>query len=603
MSVTSRLVAAAAVVAAVGAPIASPAVASTPYAPAATAPARWADLRVDANRDGVVDVKGASDANKGTASLKAGAVFLANVDDDAGRCPKPKGTRVAETTLAACNDATDTRIDGAADVLDLAPLRTVPNAAIPADATARLAVRTRVGAAHTRLFLKRNGRWTLLRATDVITAKELRAGLVVGLEGTDIVRDARVFDGRVGVTLTVTSRGTTQSDTVALRQAPLLVQPTTAPMRRMLLMRPTEQSGTAQVAKALTSVLRGTKVPLTQYTSPGMDGWTQDQFEPMIQQMPLPGGRVQTMQVMLRSPQKREGNLAVYALRGRDVGVVALQGRFKTDPTLDSMGNLEALPPAPGQPFGRAVMGYRPAVGKQKAEKPNPALIRMLTAQTGVAPLLVDTGWLDIAHIDEIMHVVPVSPAASGGRNWKLAVADPAQSLTLLRQAAASGHGKVAVTSDRFSNFGTVASLLADKTIVARNTAAAARIDAALKGVMAQAGLTSADIIRVPVIFRMDVKTEENPDPQPAQSSRLTAMLPSAINGVVLGQGRYLAPKQFGPVIGGRDVFADAVTKAYKAAGVGVTWIDSSVYHTGGGEIHCGTNVVRIPTTPWWKQS
>ena len=142
---------------------------------------------------------------------------------------------------------------------------------------------------------------------------------------------------------------------------------------------------------------------------------------------------------------------------------------------------------------------------------------------------LVDTGWLQVAHIDELMHVVPVSPAGSGGRGWKLAVADPAQSLALLRQAAAAGHGKVPVTSDRFSNFGTIASLLADKSIVAHNTAAAARIDAALKGVMSQAGLTSADVIRVPVIFRLDINTEEDPDPTPQVPSRLTAMLPNAI--------------------------------------------------------------------------
>lgn len=606
MSVTTRFVAATALLAAAGASSLASTSASAQVATPATTrisatSASWPDLRVDANRDGVVDITGASDSGKRQATLTAGAVFLANVDDDAGRCPKPSGTRVPEAKLAACSDATNTIIDGNADVFDLAPLRTVPNASIPADATGRLYVRTRVGTPPTRIYLKRDGRWRLLRSFDAITAKELRAGLVAGLEGTDIVRDPRVYDGRISVTLAITSGGKTRSDTVALRQAPLLVQPTTSPMRRMLLMRPAEEPGTAQVAKDLTAVLRGTRVPLTQYPSPGLDGWTQDHFEPMIQQMPLPGGRVSTMTVLLRSPQTREGMLSVYALRGRDVGVVALPGRFKNQPTLDSMGNVEALPAGPGQQFGRVIMGTRPAVGTQKGEKPNPALVRMLTAQTGVAPLTVDTGWLDVAHIDEILHVMPVSKEASGGRGWKLAVADPAAGLALLRKAVADGHGKTPLTSDEASNFGTIASVLADKTIVENNTAAAGRLDTAIKGVMKQAGLTDADLIRVPVIYRVDINIDQEGAAAPQVPSKLVAMLPSGINGIVLGQGRYLAPKQFGPLIGGRDLFADAVTSAYKKAGVNVTYIDSSVYHPSGGEIHCGTNVVRVPTTPWWK--
>lgn len=65
------------------------------------------DLRVHASRDGVGDVTGASDAAKRTASLPAGAVFLANVDDDAGRCPQPRGHLVPEQRLAACHDHAD----------------------------------------------------------------------------------------------------------------------------------------------------------------------------------------------------------------------------------------------------------------------------------------------------------------------------------------------------------------------------------------------------------------------------------------------------------------------------------------------------------------
>ena len=46
-----------------------------------------ADLRVDANRDGKVDLTGATDQEgKGTWTAKSGAVFLANIDDDEKTC-------------------------------------------------------------------------------------------------------------------------------------------------------------------------------------------------------------------------------------------------------------------------------------------------------------------------------------------------------------------------------------------------------------------------------------------------------------------------------------------------------------------------------------
>ena len=377
-------------------------------------------------------------------------------------------------------------------------------------------------------------------------------------------------------------------------------------MRRLVLARPKEQPLTGAVAKDLEKILRPLTVPLTQLTSPGLDVWTQDQFEPMVAQMPGPRGRAQTMQVMLLSPQERTGQAAVYRLRGPDVAVVSL-GRFKGEPTLDSMGNVESLPAYGAHPLGRVIMGYRPAVPGAKAERPNPALTRMLTAQTGVAPMLVDTGWLSAAHIDEIMHVMPTKPG-QGGRGWKLAVVDPAQGLQMLRTLQAKGHGKVPVTSDETSNFGTIAELLKDAQLMRANTQAATRVDAAMRAVMAEAGLTKDDIIRVPGLFRLDSDIEGEGEGAPVkpgnaapQGDQLAAMLPSALNGVVLEPGRFLAARQYGPIIGGKDVFAQAVTAAYRTAGVEVTYLDTTVYHVGGGEIHCGTTAIRIPTTPWWK--
>lgn len=103
---------------------------------------------------------------------------------------------------AACNDAADERIDGARDGADLAPLR-IPPTAVGGEASGRM----EAGAAQTpyvRLFVRREGALTALRGP--LTTRELRAGAELALEGRDIVRDPRRWDGEATVTLTATDR-------------------------------------------------------------------------------------------------------------------------------------------------------------------------------------------------------------------------------------------------------------------------------------------------------------------------------------------------------------------------------------------------------------
>lgn len=52
-------------------------------------------------------------------------------------------------------------------------------------------------------------------------------------------------------------------------------------------------------------------------------------------------------------------------------------------------------------------------------------------------------------------------------------------------------------------------------------------------------------------------------------------------------------------MVGGRDVFEAAVTEAYRSAGVSVHYVDEwETLHVAGGEIHCGTNVLRQTGNP-----
>ncbi len=81
------------------------------------------------------------------------------------------------------------------------------------------------------------------------------------------------------------------------------------------------------------------------------------------------------------------------------------------------------------------------------------------------------------------------------------------------------------------------------------------------------------------------------------------AYRPDAINGIVLDRRRYLAPLQWGPVVGGRNVFQGEIERAYREVGMEVDHIDDyTIHHSMGGEIHCGTNAVRMVAEPWWRK-
>src|SRR5687768_12736166 len=118
--------------------VAGIATASGGGASGSTAPASTIDLRADTNHDGVIDLAGDSDER----SAGGRAIFLANIDDDQLRCPRREAAvkTLSDYALAACNDAADAVVNGPADVLDLARLKTVPWSEAPVGASATVVV-------------------------------------------------------------------------------------------------------------------------------------------------------------------------------------------------------------------------------------------------------------------------------------------------------------------------------------------------------------------------------------------------------------------------------------------------------------------------------
>ncbi|WP_425580524.1 protein-arginine deiminase family protein [Streptomyces thermocarboxydovorans] len=628
--------------------VAAGAVCVTPLSPAHAAPGTTsADLRVDTDRDGRVDVQGTTDtAGEDSWSTNRGAVMLPNIDDDTKRCrtKDAKGKPLSDARLAACNDAADAKVNGSADAADLARIRSVPMTKVRKGAHGSLKVTA--GAKYTRLFLKRGGAWVPVTAKTRLTPEELRAGVEFGIEATDVIRDPKKWDGRAVVRLTVTAGKRTTSDQVTLRVAPLLTHHHLQKAQQVMVTRVPGKGQWERMQQKFVNELgkevkrAGITQPLITFDKYG-DPWAQDFVEPAYVSMTGPGGRRQVMRVMLRSDQRdREAGRELFEkVRGRNVGVVqAFDRSGPEDWTLNSMGNLETIPPyahaGRSYPAGRIIQGWR----KDTGEKPSKAVRTMLKAQGLQDPLLLDTSWLSVGHVDEFVQFLP----AGTPRGWRIGIADPQAGLKLLRDAQKAGHGKTKMFSvpgvkGQPAPKETIDKALASRHLVADNEMAARRIEANLAILKRETGVTDAEVVRVPALYTRDGEaTDASGDEVPvprltrmggkaplvdtlrergqqkwlagrnggkaAKTVMTSAYVPGAVNGVVLGPDRYLAPRQWGPVVGGKDIFTEAVSAAYRRAGLKVSYLDDwYTYHLGMGEVHCGTNTLRDANAAWWK--
>lgn len=596
-----------------------------PAAAAATPPVP--DLRVDSDRDGTVDLRAGVVADE-SGELAATAVMLPNLDDDSGRCRTALGgknpLRVDDAVLAGCSDAADRAVNGPYDALDLAPVHLRPVAGLPRGATG--ALRVSGGDAHVTVFLRTGSSgtsWQHLPSGSRLTAAQLASGLQLGVEARDVRRSTRGWDGTVTVAVDVLADGRRSTDEVRLRVAPLLTHHHLQRSEGVLVQAPGQDTSDRRFVAAVTAAAEAARVVGGVTTlATGGDRWVQDVVEPAYASMPTAGGGVRSMRLLLRSDQDREGGRAVYGLRGRDVGVVWM-GAGAGWETLDSMGNLETVPPhrAPGgkdYPAGRIVMGQRYDARGRVTEAPSARVLDLLRAQGRQDPLMLDTSFLAVGHVDEMFQFVP----APTPRGWALVAASPREGLDLLRQASAAGAGSSTVV-DRWDEELTVDQAIGTgrRSLVRDNERAAAIIDENVATIRAATGLGADEVVTLPALYgsldgfaaaaATDVVGEEawagnqlaplGVTAADVEGASQAAFVPGAVNGLLTGRRDVLVAQQFGVQVDGRDVFADRVQAAYASLGIRTTFVDDwHTYHVGLGEVHCGTNSLRDTKRRWW---
>jgi protein-arginine deiminase len=610
------------------------------------------DLRADVDRDGRVDLTGDTDtAGENGWSVGRGAVFLPNIDDDTRRCPTKdaNGRPLSDKKLAACNDASDKKVNGRADAADLARVRSVPMTGLPSDAKGSAKVTK--GAKHIRVFVKRNGAWKPLTSATKLTRAELRSGVEFGVEGKDVIRDSAQWDGTASIRLKVSSASGTASDTVTLRAAPLLTHHALQNTQQMMVTKVKGDDPWAKTQRKFVKELEkesraaGVTKPLVTFEKYG-DIWAQDFVEPAYLNMTGPDGRQRTMRVMLRSAQDREAGRELFEkMRGPNIGVVQAKGRdMQGWETLNSYGNLETIPPHTNNgrsfPAGRIIMGERK---DGSGIRPSKEIRTLLKSQGLQDPLLLDTSWLHVGHVDEFVQFLP----ADTPLGWRIGIADPEAGLKILRDAQRDGNGSTKMFSvpgfdEMLPPEETIDQALASRHLVKDNEMAAAKIAANLEILKRETGATEADVVRVPALYTRGIDSGDGDtstptlrrlgggtDPEAAEkygqqrllgrdgtptedlapaapepgTVQTSAYVPGAVNGILLSRDRYLAPRQWGPVVGGKDIFTEAVTAAYTTAGMKVSYVDDFyTYHLGMGDIHCGTNTLRDASAAWWKQ-
>ncbi|WP_257463373.1 protein-arginine deiminase domain-containing protein [Archangium lipolyticum] len=579
------------------------------------------------NRNGSVDLSDPTeDEGEDTWSAERGAIFLANIDDDLGACAFSYDAEVvSDIALAQCHDAADDRVNGQEDLEDLARLLTVPWPDAPEEAEGRLTV-SETAASKVRLFRKTEHGFELFDpSTARLEAQELRRGAELAIEARDIVRDLDIWDGYVDVVLSVSWKGGTDAlyrDTVRLRVSPVMTfhhlnavktlytAHLSIGTREDLVDFPRFQ---AELDRARAGV--GVTEPLYLYDTGKTDRWVQDLFESGFMSMPAPGGQQHVIRVNYRSPflarkvpttedpppstdsPLRPGSRLAFQLRGRDSAVVqqydpnALTDAF-TKQTLNALGNLETIPPyekgGVHYPFGRLLMG---SIASARVD---PTFTRMLEAQRMQPPVYLDTSWLFVGHVDEILSFLPVDSP----RGWVALVAAPELARTMLEDARAQGHGDAklftgkvwGISRGRASAEVSISQVLADVDVMNESAAAAVHVDAQLAILQEETGLTDAEIIRVPFLFQR-------------VSAKAAAYQPGTVNLLSLSRNTVVAPDPHGPVVNGKDIFKAHLEAALEPYGITVFWLDDwLLYHRGNGNVHCATNATRqIPEVKWWQ--
>jgi protein-arginine deiminase len=573
-------------------------------------PQIFADIAVDANRDGLVNPDDPQDQDaEDEWTDKHGASFLANIDDD-----DDDGVR----------DVDDDIVNGPEDEADLARalLKASPDA--PDGATGLFTVDERA-AKNVRIWKRaEDGSWVPFAGSvgvckgasdcDFIqeaaaTTEELRAGLELAIEGRSfrLSLAESAWAGSVQMTWSLfdvegnplaTEGNPEAADKATMRVAPWVLFGNLDAFDHVK-----SDSVYSPLVKGVKTAAQKAGIKPTTYKN-WNDRWTQDFYQTGWTTIPAPDGAIHGMRIGNARPWGRENGdqyLPYTWLQKNylapDKGILKVYKKANTGDTFDSHGNHDLIPPYTNgdekYPLGRILIGS--AILKETKDFYN--------AQQVQGPYLpVKTSWLVVGHIDEVASFVP----AQTPRGWKMLIASNTRARNMFEQLEKEGFGEQPMfVGKKFYNDKdalvdaeiSVSETLKRADIMQWSQEAQVEIDDIRETIQEAVGLSDDEIIEVPFLTEAIGKGK-------------VAWQPGTVNALVMGDHIAMADP-FGPVIEGADHFKKDLEERLGTAmnklgsegqGLVVHWVDDwTGYHINLGEVHCATNPEGPPPAKlWW---
>jgi protein-arginine deiminase len=533
---------------------------------------------------------------------KYGAIILCNNDDDYdGATRKKKG------------DNEDEEINGGNDEKEIAPLDLRFKGPEPLDTwKAKLEIlagnenRIRIFEGRNKgdkqILGKGKGKeFKLPKWKKWKTVKQWK-DLKYGMEATQYAD--KDFDGQIKLKLTVTAPSSGWKDHEEeswVRVAPWMMMHHLMEAKKVYVVK---TSDNATFRSDLKTALGG--IPLDE-SIPSTDRWMQDRME--LGQSCLTN---HVIHAIIRSPQTRPLAGKIKKFLDKDVGY-AEPGNSSSPTTYDSFGNLEVTPPVKNKsgksyPFGRIYYGPGSASDRIDSD-----LEEFLKKQIVQPPIELDTSWLTVGHVDEMLTFVPDGKGGS-----KLLIVSPELAYDILRDLRTNGKGACKLLKGRHIELSTwtgttwASSLISVETTVTdfltnglpMISQTAGQLDNFNKNIQSklnwitkvlelEIGIEAKkDIIPVPVIFI----------PNHAAPTLADSLTADMVN-LLVANKLCIFPIPFGPIDSGTDIFQKKLETELTKLGLTPKPIDDwKTYHMVLGEVHCGTNTMRkVEILKWWE--
>ncbi len=618
------------------------------------------ELGVDASRSGVIDFEDPDDVEQRFEPEDGyGALFLANIDDDARRCADIGDDAALET----CSDAELAEVVNDLDLSDMARIETRPTGIVGPDtygvldvdeaSTERVRIYKNVGDGEDPQDFER-----YIPGEDHIDTEALAEGVEFAIEGTTLVRDDDEWDGVVELTfeIEIPEAQWTHRDRAHIELAPVLLRHHLDEARQVyasdLGVRNADFVSDLRGAVEAAGVADGLQLLDVD------DPWVQDFVLNGYMAIPTPDGP-QSIQLFFRSanlnypgslapvfeayhqmqnealpPLLREAGRVVYdEFHGAGLAGQAIYDKDRgfEPPQLDEDLDYEDVvaylfgAPSDGEypeiaahydrvmeadtldSFGNTEV-IPPHIDADGSEYRQGRILRGRGSAPQMRPdptmttLLASQDaqaplWIDTAWL-AVAHVdETISFVESDARHgWSMLYNDPVEARTLLE-----------TVRDDYDRGDAV--LFEGKSYPRTGASAERTVEDVLDDpdIMAASARAAVEVDEQVQTISDEVGLDEDdlvaiPFLHEEQGSGHVAYQPGIVNGISLTPDVFGAPDPQGPEIDGEDVFEAAVDERLEARGVQTHWIETwDVYHVGFGQVQCGSNTMRqLPATPWW---